>query len=114
MKLKHKTAHQLLIEKQLITRLSFLGGLLIFFSACSLAYAFYVHPLPTIDNFIPDTEKQTGWLSLEIEEIESDIAKIATPEEILNFYCVSLIFGSLGLFCLFTSWKKGHILYKNR
>lgn len=114
MKIKHKNAHQLLIEKQLIPRLSFLGGLLIFFGLCSLVYAFYVHPLPTIDNFIPDTEKQTEWLSLELEEIESDIAKIVTPEEILNFYCVSLIFGSLGLFCLFTSWKKGHILFKNR
>jgi hypothetical protein len=48
------------------------------------------------------------------KEIESDIAKIVTPEEILNFYAVSLVFGSLGLFCLFTSWKKGQILYKNR
>ena len=114
MKLKHKLVHQLLVEKQLIPRLSLLGWILLFFGVCSLIYGFYVHPLPSIDNFIPETEKQIESLSLEVEQIESDIAKIVTPEEIFNFYIVSVIFAGLGLFCLFTSWKKGHLLSKNR
>ena len=114
MKLKHKLVHQLLIEKQLIPRLSFLGWVLLFFGVCSLIYGFYTHPLSSIDNLGAETQKQTEWLSLEIEQIESDMAKMVTPEEVFNFYIVSIIFAGLGLFCLFTSWKKRHILFKNR
>lgn len=100
------------IEQQLIPRLGILGGILLTFSICSLVYGFYVHPLSNVDESLPQTEMQSQGMDLEPIKVDEDDPKTLLPEDILNFYFVSLVFGAIGFFCIFNSWKRKHLMQK--
>lgn len=111
---KQKKTYLYEVEKQLIPRLGVLGGLLLFFSVCSLVYGFFVHPFPMTMDSLPQTEMQSEGLALDLVKVGEDKPATLLPEDILNFYFVALVFASIGFFCLFTSWKKRHIFQKIR
>jgi hypothetical protein len=102
------------IEQQLLPRLGFLGGILLTFSICSLVYGFFVHPLSAPNELVLQAELQSQGMDLSLIEVGEDDPNTLLPEDILNFYFVSLIFGAVGFFCIFTSWKKKHLMQKPR
>jgi hypothetical protein len=111
MNIKNKKFFQLQIEKQLAPRLGILGAILMLFSITSLIYGLNVHPKQTQDSFVVSTIQSQG-PDLDFAKVGYDDPSTLIPEDILNFYFVSLVFGTLGILCLFTSRKKRNLFQK--
>lgn len=109
MKEKLKKAYQMQVDRLLLPRLKVLGWILIFFSFASFAYGIYVHPLPSSDMLETVPEIQTSGLDL----TDTMLSKTPSPEEVLNFFSIALVFALIGIFCLNTS-KKRLLLFNKR
>ena len=80
------------VEKQLVSRLKVLGGILVVFALIALVY-----------NNVP---------SFALDELDEEIAReLEEQPEPLNPFFVSSIFGIVGAGCLFISWKKKKRLF---
>lgn len=102
-----KKAHKFRIERQLIPRLKLLGVLLLFFGLCSFVYGLFVHTLsPEETPELASTQNN----SIELFEMSEAGIDDILPEDALNFFFVALVFSSVGLGCVFISWKKRHSL----
>ena len=96
-------------EYKLLPRLKFMGYIFFCLSLASLVFAFFVHgqkiqPLPVIideNSILTDIERLSGAV------LFTDMAPLEiAPEDVLNFYAVSFIFGSIGASLFYLSFKK--------
>ncbi len=82
------------LEKQLVSRLKVLGGILVVFALIALFY----NSVPSFAN--------------EVDELDEEIARELEEEpKPLNPFFVSSIFGIVGAGCLLISWKKKKRLF---
>lgn len=96
-------------EYKLLPRLKFMGYIFFCLSFASLVFAFFVHgqkvqiPPVIIDenSILSDIERLSGTV------LFTDMAPLEiAPEDVLNFYAVSCIFGSIGTSLFYLSFKK--------
>jgi hypothetical protein len=102
------------IECKLVPRLKFMGYIFTFLCLASLIFAFFVHsenksiPPPLIideNSILADIEALSGTiLFTDMQPLE------IAPQDVLNFYAVSLIFGSIGTSLFFHYSKKNKII----
>ncbi len=93
------------LEKQMLPKLNMLGFILLFFSLCSLVYAFYAHRDVSMDTPPLQYAMQEEGVSIDLIVNEYDLSA-APPEYFLNFYLISTIFASVGTLCFIISKNK--------
>ncbi len=86
------------IDKQLCTRLFFVGGILIVFSLSALTYG-SVAPSEEAPLF-----SETRPLASGIEDL--NISGALSAEERFRIYAASFVFAAVGSLCIYIAWRK--------
>ena len=89
------------IDKQLIPRLGIIGSILILFGVLSVIYGFMVHPIPKKALLSENDPMLLEGIGMQLVELVEDQPNTLLPENILNFYLVAVVFGSIGSFCIY-------------
>jgi len=104
--LKPKVPVQLEVERRLLPRLKFMGYVMCILGLTTVAYAVFIPKDPRIGPETAQMEEPVVPVMAESGILTDEDPLELTPNEVLNFYAVALIFAGVGASCFLIAWKK--------